>query len=111
MQVTVKVSKTDWMDPIFSLAIDGISHLWGASASEALTGASTPNGLGIFHATIGIIPFKRGDTTVIVDFGDNGWFPEDYDNPAAEIARRVNLVHDAFEAVRETYERSFTVTI
>ena len=108
MQVTVKAIKTDWQKPVYSLEIDGIPHDWSPDASKILTRSSGYGG--IFTASIGIIPFTRDDATVIVDFGDP-WDPSEYSNPALEIQRRVALVDETFELVRESYQRSFTVTL
>ena len=107
--VTVKVSKTDWKSPEYSLSIDGVSYDFRHAASRILTDTEHEDDLGIF-SRYQEVDFMRGDTKVVVDFG-SPWDPSRYENPALEIARRVNLVNAAFDEVRENYERSYTVTL
>ena len=112
MIVTVTVVKTDWEKPEYSLSIDWVYYeAMGYKASYILVGAEcSSDSNGIFSSFCSEPIFRRDDTTVSVDFGDT-WDPSRYDNPALEIQRRVALVDAAFEAVRESYERSYTVTI
>ena len=109
MNVTITASKTDWESPEYSLSIDGVSYDFRYEASRLLTSVDWEEGAGIF-ASYSEAEFSRGDTHVWVHFG-SPWEPGDYANPASEIARRVALVHDAFAEARESYERSYTVTI
>jgi hypothetical protein len=111
MQVTVTVTKTDWSNPVYSLEIDNEQYTFKSSASWVLTEAfCTSDSLGIFSAFSSEPSFRRDDTIVSVDFGDT-WYVTQYPNPAQEIARRVCLVREAFEDARESYERTYTVTI
>lgn len=109
--ITVTCIKTDWANPVYSLEIDDMQHKFNASASWALTEAICDSDeLGMFSGFDSEPVFRRDDTVVAVDFGDS-WYVCQYPNPAQEIARRVGLVNEAFEAVRESYEKSWTVTI
>ena len=109
MIITVKATKTDWSKPIYTLDIDGVSYGFKHDDSRILTDTTWSQTGGIF-ARYPEVDFIRGDAKVSVDFGD-AWDISEYVNPALEIQRRVALVHAAFDAVRESYERSFTVTI
>jgi hypothetical protein len=114
--VTVTVTKSDWENPRFSLAIEGEYYEFRHDASRILTQTNYEEEDGIFSREIAsyrddfIFEFTRDDTCVLVDFGAP-WSPTEYDNPALEIQRRVNLVNEAFNAARESYERSWSVTI
>jgi hypothetical protein len=108
--VTVTVTKSDWENPSYALEIDGISYAWRHEASRALTATDYESGDGIFHRDEETVEFTREATKVYVDFGAP-WDPSAYLDPAREIACRVALVAAAFESVRSSYERSWTVTI
>ena len=108
--ITVTCIKTDWAEAEYSLEIDGISYAWRHEASRALTATDYESGDGIFHRDEETVEFTREATKVYVDFGAP-WDPSAYLDPAREIACRVALVAAAFESVRSSYERTYTVTI
>lgn len=111
MTMTVKVTatKADWASPQYELEIDGRVFEFRHEASRLLTKTDYESSHGIFSLDE-VVEFTKISTNVYVDFGDV-WDPAGYPNPAEEIARRVLLVREAFEAVRESYEHSWTVTI
>jgi hypothetical protein len=109
--VTVTATKSDWEAPIYTLWIDGSESDFDERASRLLTETTKEYYFkGIFNRTTTWSKFCREDTEVSVDFGDI-WDVDNYENPAIEIQRRVALVADAFEEARESYEKSWTVTI
>ena len=110
MIITVTVDKKDWSKPIYTLIIDGVYYEeFGYKSSRLLTDTIWADNGGIF-SRYQEVDFMRGDTKVVVDFGGS-WEPSEYSNPALEIARRVAIVNAAFDEVRESYERSYTVTL
>jgi hypothetical protein len=110
MNVTVTVEKTDWASPSYTLTIDNEDMGMRCRASRKLTNTCGEDGQGIFDTEDSIVKFKRDATSVEVDFG-NPWSPEEYNNPAAEIVRRVSLVNNAFNEVAENYRNSWTITL
>jgi hypothetical protein len=108
--VTVTAIKTDWARAEYSLVIDGVEFDFDRSASQTLTDTTSAHGHIIFDSRNQNLCFWRQDTHVWVDFG-SAWIIENYADPAIEIQRRVALVDAAFEAVRKSYEKSWTVTI
>ena len=110
MIVTVTVVKTDWQKPVYSLEIDGVDYDFRYEASLLLTDTVWGDGDGIFCPRYRKVHFRREESTVKVDFG-SPWDPNEYYDPSQEIARRVALVNAAFAEVRESYERSYTVTL
>ena len=108
--ITVTCIKTDWAEAEYSLEIDGKPYAWRHEASRLLTKTDYEQGDGIFNRDEETVEFTREATKVYVDFGAP-WNLCWYLDPAREIACRVALVAAAFESVRSSYERSWTVTI
>jgi hypothetical protein len=108
--ITVTSIKSDWDAPEYYIYIDGVGSYDYEQLSNLLTQSSSNYVTGMLNTKYHIVEFTRNSTTVEVDFGTT-WGYSKYENPAAEIARRVCLVRDAFEVARESYEKSWTVTI
>jgi hypothetical protein len=111
MNVTVTATKSDWSKAEYTLFINGEECDFDERASQLLTETFKQYYYrGIFNTSTQGSKFGREDTEVWVDFGAV-WDTDDYMDPAQEIARRVALVTQAFEEARESYEKSWTVTI
>ncbi|MCA2595946.1 MAG: hypothetical protein IM526_12795 [Microcystis sp. M38BS1] len=113
MQVEVKAIKADLKKVKYDLVIDQQDYPFNGkavNASRTLTNTSNEDGRGIFNDVDISVWFIRDDVRVYVDFG-SAWNIETYENPALEIKRRVELVNAAFEEVKESWEKSWTVEI
>jgi hypothetical protein len=115
--ITVVATKTDWAEAEYIISIDGAEADGNDgyddtldATSEYLSQSSSCYSEGIFNSVCNRVKFTRDATSVLVDF-ESPWDYSKYANPAQEIARRVRLVNEAFEAVRDSYERTYTVTI
>jgi hypothetical protein len=67
--------------------------------SERATRTSYETHAGIFSQFDSVVVFWRGETKVMVDFG-NRWLADcmnNYDDPVAEIYRRIAIVEQAFK--------------
>ena len=119
IEVTLEVA--NWENPRYTLTVNGDNRIFNRRASHRLTnthgdflnGIFTTKGDADWGKTFSngtIVKFLRGDTEVEVDFGDF-WEPSAYENPALEIKRRVQAVNAAFDAVKETYTKVWTVDL
>jgi hypothetical protein len=112
MKIEVTVSKIDWNKPTLTLTVNGeIQDSYYLYNSRKITNTQEHNWLGIFTTcTSKPVWFVRGDTQVTVDFG-GAWELSSHANPASEIARRIALVNTAFDEVKESYSKSWTISI
>jgi hypothetical protein len=112
IQLTVKKAKENWHKPEFTLLLHGDEEVsFNFETSRRLTETISESQRGIFsYGLTSKVEFRRGDTWVTVDFG-SAWDIESYENPALEIKRRIELVDAAFDAVKQNYEKSWTVTL
>ena len=109
--VTVTATKSNWEKASYVLYINGIESEFDQSASRLLTDTLRCESImGIFNPYSHKHIFWREGTQLCVDL-DTTWDITRYSDPAQEIARRVSLVSEAFEEVRENYQKSWTVTL
>jgi hypothetical protein len=110
IQLTVKETKEDWCKSEFTLLLHSDEQVYfNCQTSRRLTETTNESNRGIFSSRP-TAEFLRGDTWVTVDFGSD-WNIESYENPALEIKRRIELVDAAFNAVKQSYEKNWTVTL
>ena len=117
--IEVTLEKTDFGNPKYSLAVNGVEADFNYRTSKLLLGTRNENSNGIFtterdgsgaFSKTTVICFTREDTKVEVDLGGY-WEPSSYVNPAQEIKRRVQAVNAAFDAVKEAYTKVWTVEL
>jgi hypothetical protein len=108
--ITVKETKNQWENTLFTLFIDEQQSGFHHHGSRLLTNTRDEGGNGIFNEDKSVVAFKRKDTWVDVDFGAV-WAITLYDDPALEIKHRIKLVEKAFEAVSEGYEKVWTTNL
>jgi hypothetical protein len=107
--IEVTAEKTDWSAPKYSLTVDGELCEFDFNSSRKITNTQAHAMEGIFTNLANCtIKFKRDDTEVRVEFGC-AWDISSFENPALEIRRRIALVNDAFDAVKESYTKSWSV--
>jgi hypothetical protein len=86
------------------LKVDGKEVSPNATISRLLTETNCEDGEGIFNRHTSIVTFSRESDRVQVDFG-KPFLIEEFSDITEEIVRRVNLVHNAFEAKKETIKK------